>query len=72
VWVRVKLDVSLGESYLYVQPFGSHDRTFNCYVIDLVIVLLPLPLVLKTQCGTSSDSVYSFEGWETGGLLEDS
>jgi hypothetical protein len=38
-------------------------------VIDLVIVLSPLPLVFKTQVGTSGDGVYSSEGWKTGGLL---
>jgi hypothetical protein len=39
-------------------------------VIDLVIVLSSLPLVFKTQVGTSGDGVYSSEGWETGVLLE--
>jgi hypothetical protein len=38
-------------------------------VINLAIELSPFPLVLKTQVGTSSDSVCSSEGWETGGLL---
>jgi uncharacterized membrane protein len=42
---------------------------FYCYVINLTIVLSPLPLVPETQVGTSSDSVYSYKGWETGGLL---
>jgi hypothetical protein len=69
VWERRELDVSLGESYLYVRPFGSHNRTFNCYVIDLAIVLSPLPHVFKTQVGTFGDGVYSFESWETGSLL---
>jgi hypothetical protein len=52
-----------------MEPFGSHDRAFDYYVIDLVIVLSPLPLVLKIQIGTSGDGVYSSKGWETGGLL---
>jgi predicted MFS family arabinose efflux permease len=40
-----------------------------CYAINLEIVLSPLPLVPETQVGTSSDSVYSYKGWETGALL---
>jgi hypothetical protein len=38
-------------------------------MIDLTIVVSSLPLVFKTQVGTSDDGVYNFEGWETGGLL---
>jgi hypothetical protein len=71
IYVREQreLDVSLGESYLHVRPFGSHDRTFDCYVINLAIVLSSLALVLETQVGTSDDSVYSSKGWETSDLL---
>jgi hypothetical protein len=32
-----------------VQPLGSHDQAFDCYVINLAIVLSLLPLVLETQ-----------------------
>jgi hypothetical protein len=55
------MDVGLSESYLYVQPFGSHSQTFNYYEIDLAIVLSPLSLVFNTQVGTSGDGVYSSE-----------
>jgi hypothetical protein len=38
-------------------------------MIDLAIALSLLPLILKTQAGTSGDDVYGSEGWEIGGLL---
>jgi hypothetical protein len=38
-------------------------------MINMEIVLSPLPLVLQTQVEISGDSVYISEGWETGGLL---
>jgi hypothetical protein len=41
-------------------------------VVNLVIVLLALPLVLTTHVGTSSDSVYSSEGWKLVACWEDS
>jgi hypothetical protein len=52
-----------------MRPLGSHDWTFNRYMIDMAIVLSLLPLVFETQFGTSGDGVYSSEGWEIGGLL---
>jgi hypothetical protein len=44
---RYKLDVGFTESYWHVQPLSSHDLTFGCHVIDLVVVLLFLPFVLE-------------------------
>jgi hypothetical protein len=66
---RRKFDVSFGEGYLYLRPLGSHNWAFNRYMIDMVIIFSPLPLVLKTRVGTSGDGVYSSESWEIGGLL---
>jgi hypothetical protein len=37
---RCDFDVDFREGYLAMRPFGSHDRTFDCDVINLAIVLL--------------------------------
>jgi hypothetical protein len=63
------LDVNLGEGYLKMRPFGSHNGAYYCYVIDLAIMLLLLSLVFKVQVGASNDGVYGSEGWEIGNLL---
>jgi hypothetical protein len=39
VWERRELDVGFREGYLNMQQLGSHDRTFDCDVVDLAIVL---------------------------------
>jgi hypothetical protein len=66
---RSEFDVAFHEGYLNVQPFGSHDGTFDYDVINLVIVLSLLPLVFKIQVGASGDGVYGSEGWKIGCLL---
>jgi hypothetical protein len=65
-----KLDVGFGECYLNVRPFGSHDETFNCYVIDLAIMLSLLPLIFEIHVGASGDGVYGSKGWEIDNLLD--
>jgi hypothetical protein len=67
-----KLDVSLGESYLHVRPFGSHDRAFDCHVIDLAVVFMFLSFVFNVEAEASGDSVDGSEGWEIGVCFEDS
>jgi hypothetical protein len=66
---RYKLDASFDECYLSVRPLGSHDWTFDCYMINLAIMLSLLSLVFKIQVGASNDGVHGFESWEIGGLL---
>jgi hypothetical protein len=48
-----------------VRPFALHDWTLDCYMVNLVIVLSLLPFIFEGYLGTSSDSVYGSEGWET-------
>jgi hypothetical protein len=63
---RHEIDVGFGESYIDMQPFGSHDWTLNQYMVNLAIMLLLLSLVVEGQVGASGDGVKCFEGWETG------
>jgi hypothetical protein len=61
---RCELEVSFGESYLDMQPLGSHNWALDRYMVNLAVVLSLLPLVLESQVRVY-DSVYGSEGWET-------
>jgi hypothetical protein len=47
VFEGYEFDVSFGQGYLNVRPFGSSDWALNQHMIDLVVVLSFLSLVLE-------------------------
>jgi hypothetical protein len=46
-----------------VRPFDFDDWAFDYHVLDLAIVVSPLPLVLKINVGTSGNCMDCTIGW---------
>jgi hypothetical protein len=65
-----QLDVCSSENYWYVRPYGFDDWDFNCQMIDLAVVVSPLPLVLKINIGASGNSMDCVIGWEIVAMLQ--
>jgi hypothetical protein len=52
-----------------VGPFGFDDRTFDGHMIDLSLVVTPLPLVVEVNVRTSGDGENCTVGGKVVGLL---
>jgi hypothetical protein len=52
-----------------VKPFGFGNMTFNGYVIDLSVIVSPLPFIVEVGIGTSGNGKNCTVGGEIIGLL---
>jgi hypothetical protein len=58
-----------GEGYGHVGPFGLSNRAFDDYMIDLSIIISPLPLCVNICVRTSGDGKDCAVGGEGISLL---